>query len=182
MSTVYLVMDNRIESNEVIRVYLDEGEAQAFADAHNATRSGSYYEVEPHHVGAPDAEFDGPVWVASWSTRRKQVGERQLVLVREDGFIMVVPSAVPSGGGYSFHEMFYSPARPAPEYEEPPVWIDHFVEPWQEWWTGDLPPEAEIHSMEDTRCTVRGTSKEAVEQLLRSVARGLKVGLGGTTA
>lgn len=183
MSSVFVVMDNQIESNEVIRIYATREEAEAFVEATQGI-SFAYYEVEEHPLGAPDVPFDGPIWKASWSCRRKQVGERQLVLVSDKGFVTVVPSAVPTSGGYRYHEMFYTgPSwtdllNPV-EYEDPPVWIDTFSTPRQEWWTGDLIPDAEVDSIEETMCTVRGTSKSAVEELLRATALDVKSRLPG---
>ncbi len=170
-------MDNQIESNEVIRVYTDKAEADAFVEAFNHTRGG-WYEVEEHHLGAPNVPFDGPVWHASWTTRRKLKSERQLALRLDNGFTMVVPSAVPSGAGYRYQEFFTGNwGLNQPELEEPPVWIDSFHEPWQEWHEGDPVPEAEVKSIEEHRVIVRGTSKTAVEQLLRSTAQAVKVEL-----
>jgi hypothetical protein len=177
MTSVFVVMDNQIESNEVIRVYLDEAEANVFVKAHRDAGT-AYYDIDEHHLGAPDVPYDGPVWVAKWSTRRKQVGEVQLILKRADGFTMVMPSVVPSSG-YGYQEFFYSPPRPPAVYEEPPVWIDTFLDPWQEWWTGDPIPDAEVVERDDTSVTVRGSSKTAVEQLVRDTARSVKAALPG---
>lgn len=113
--------------------------------------------------------------------------EKQLVLVSENGIVTVVPSAVPSqpytvsdledirGGSYHYREYFTGGpglAQP-PDYEEPPVWIDSF---WyrQEWHTGDDPTPALVTTRSEHRLEVRGTSKEAVEQMLRETALQVK--------
>lgn len=175
----YVVVDVDFDdSSKAVRVYLDREEAQAFVTAYNAT--GGYLEVEEIRVGAPDVEYDGPLWIGEWSTRRKQVGERQLVIVT-DGFAMVIPSAVPAKG-YSIEDVFALKASGPgwralaglrPEYEEPPVWIDSFRYT-QTWHTGDHPILAGIYQATDNHLEVRGTSKYAVEQLLRETALRMK--------
>lgn len=168
----YLVINDEYQTK---RVYLDRAEADGFVDAYRAT--GGDLEVEEIVIGAPDAEYDGPVWFGSWSTRRKQVGERQLIVVT-DGFTMLVPSAVPLGS-YGYQPWFdnrpfswRSLAAPI-EYEEPPVWIDDFRYR-QEWHTGVDPGRAVIHSRSKDRVEVRGTSKDAVEQLIQETALHIK--------
>jgi len=180
---VYLVVEvDSGNSYETRRVYSDRTEAEAFVEAHAEHTHRDIYEIEEMRLGAPDVAYDGPVWLGTWTTRRKQKGEKQLVLVSEDGFVKVVPSAVPSGGSCRYQEYFTPPgwrdlAQPL-EYEEPPVWIDNFYYR-QEWHTGDDPGDAAVDTRADTSATVRGTSKDAVEQLVQEVARQVKADLGG---
>ena len=176
----YLVVEvDSGESYQTKRVYLDRAEADEFVDAYRAT--GGDLEVDEIVIGAPDVEYDGPVWVGMWTTRRKQVGEKQLVIVT-DGFTMVIPSAVPAKG-YSIEDLFALKTGPgwrslaAPlEYEEPPVWIDS-LRFRQDWHTGYDPGRALIHNQSKNYLEVHGTSKDAVEQLLRETALQMKAAL-----
>ena len=108
------------------------------------------------------------------TARRKFAGEKQLVIVGEDGLTTVIPSAVPTGvGTYRYHEMFAGPSwrelSALPDYEEPPVWIDNFYES-QKWHTGDMPPAAEVTERGGSVVEVRGTDKDAVERMCRETA------------
>lgn len=177
--SVYLVIDDYADGYVVKRVYDDRPEAEAFVAAYNATHAGRY-EVEEMDVGAPHVEYDGPVWLGTWTTHRKQVGEKQLLMV-SDGFTLVVPSAVPMET-YRYQEFFSGSdwrvlAGIGPDYEEPPVWIDSFYYR-QEWHTGDHPSPAALRDSDiATHLEVRGTSRDAVEQLLRETALQAKAGL-----
>lgn len=186
MSTVYVVNSPGDDGVFIERVYTYRAEAEAFVEAYNATSSGRL-SVDEYPLGAPAAKFDGPVWVGQWRTRRKLKGEKQLVIVA-DGFTMVVPSATsytPSDlqelrGGFTGprYSEYFAPV----EYEEPPVWIDTF-DYQQQWHTGDTPPAAEVSftnrmgsAWPGPNIVVRGTSREAVETLLRETALQIKEG------
>lgn len=179
--TVYVVVENGMEYTEIKRVYTTRAEAEAFVEAYNAVEI-CHLEIEEHPIGAPLVEYDGPVWTGTWSARRKLVGEKQLVLVNAEGFVTIVPSAIPTGAGtYRYQEHFGGPgwrdlAQP-PEYAEPPVWIDSFHTS-SGWHCGDKPPDAAIDTRQPTRVTVKGASKDAVEALLRQVALEQKANLG----
>jgi hypothetical protein len=175
--TVFLVVENFMDGGyEVHRAYSDRAEAEAFVTAHNLTRSGQR-DIEEITVGAPEAEYDGPYWNGRWMSRRKLKGEQQLVLVAENGFVTVVPSAVPIGTGtYRYQEFFTGPGwrdlAHAPRYEEPAVWIDSF-DFWQGWRTGGT-PTLKVDIQTDEQAIVSGLSKDDVEQLLRETALQVK--------
>lgn len=182
--TVYLVLKWDCDGGtHVERAYCSRDEAEEFVRSYNAATYGGL-EVEELVLGPPDVEYDGPVWVGTWTTRRKLKGERQLVFVSESGFVTVVPSAVSAGAGsYRYVEHFTGPGwrdlvEPV-ELEEPPVWIDSFRYR-QEWHTGDDPTPAarvnETHLVE-RQIEVRGSSREAVEELLRATALEMKARL-----
>lgn len=173
-SIAYLVVESGYDGGgETKRVYADRAEAEAFVQAYN--QSGGFVELEEMPVGAPQAEYDGPVYIATWTTRRKFAGEKQLVIVGEDGLTTVVPSAVPAGAGtYHYREMFapgpsWRELSALPDYEEPAVWIDNFYES-QKWHTGDMPPVAEVTERGESVVEVRGTDKVAVERMCRETA------------
>lgn len=181
--TAYLVIAPSYEHDDIRRVYLDRAEAEAFVAANQAAGT-DYLDIEEMPIGAPNAQFDGPVYKTQWITRRKLAGEKQLVLVGENGFTTVVPSAIPTGAGtYRYHEMF-APGPSwhdlaQPEYEEPAVWIDSFYTT-AEWHTGDMPPAAELVTREEHRVVVRGHDKDAVDRLCREVASVQAVAVRGT--
>lgn len=179
--TAYLATSGYGDDYSVERIYLDRDDAEAYVAARNA--AGGFFEVEEQEIGAPNVAYDGPIWSVTWSARRKQKGERQLVLVAADGFATVVPSAVPTPGGlgYSYREYFAGPhwadlAAPI-EYEEPPVWIDAFYS-HQDWVSGDNPGEAALTFRGRESATARGTSKQACEALVRATALEVKGELG----
>lgn len=177
MTIAYLVVETDCGNGyETKRVYLDRAEAEAFVEAYNAATYADL-EIEEIEIGAPAAEYDGPVWFGTWTTRRKLKGEKQLVMVA-DGFTIVVPSAVPGRGSFSYYETFGPSwrdlAKVQPEYEEPPVWIDNFHYR-QEWHTGNDPTSATVVPRAvPNEVTVWGTSKDEVEALLRSTALQMK--------
>jgi hypothetical protein len=176
----YVVVENGMEYTEIKRVYATRSEAEAFVAAYNAVET-YHLEVEEHPIGAPLVEYDGPVWTGTWSARRKLVGEKQLVLINAEGFATIVPSATPTGAGtYRYQEHFagWRDLAQPPEYAEPPVWIDSFRTS-SGWHTGDKPPDAAIETRQPTQVTVKGTSKDAVEALLRQVALEYKAALVG---
>lgn len=173
----FVVVEPSYENSNLERVYLNREEAEAFVDAYQAG-CGGYLEIEEVPLGTPRG-FDGPVYECTWYTRRKQQNERQLIFVTEDGLTTVVPSAVPTQSGFRYFEMFapsWANVECPVKYEEPPVWIDSF-HTRTEWHTGDTPPEAEVTTRSDRQIRVRGSSKEAVEQLAREAAREAKTHL-----
>lgn len=173
--TVYLVVESEGYDGGVAtkRVYADRAEAEAFIEAYN--QSGGFAELEEMPMGAPPSEYDGPIYISTWTTRRKLNGEKQLVVVGADGLTTVVPSAVPVGsaGNFRYYEMFAGPSWrdivTTPDYEEPAVWIDNFYTR-QEWHTGDNPPVAEVVTQASEVVVVRGSDKDAVERLCRDLA------------
>lgn len=176
--TVYLISSGHAYDYDVERVYLDRDKAEAFVAAYNATSSG-FVEIEERQLGGPDVAYDGPIWSVTWTTRRKLRGEKQLILVRADGFTTVVPNAVPSNP-YSYQEYFGGlrwKDIADPDYEIPPIWIDSFYV-HQNWLSGDHPGDAEIGSRYSHSVEVHGTSKEACEELVRSTAIEIKNELG----
>lgn len=173
--TVYLVVEPEgyDGGSTTTRVYTDRAEAEVFIEAYN--QSGGFAELEEMPLGPPPVEYDGPIYVSTWTTRRKLRGEKQLVIVGADGLTTVAPSAVPAGsaGSFQYYEMFAGPTwrdvATAPDYEEPAVWIDNFHQR-QEWHTGDKPPAAEIQTQAAELVIVRGSDRAAVDQMCRNVA------------
>lgn len=65
--TAYVVGSQGDEGFCIDRIYLDREEAEQFVEAHNAVDYG--YKIEEWPIGAPPAEYDGPVWHAEWIDR-----------------------------------------------------------------------------------------------------------------
>jgi hypothetical protein len=70
MSTVVYVVTAGCEATyRIERIYLDQNQAQDFADRYNASQPDEFLHVESWQTGAPAAAYDGPYWVARWTAR-----------------------------------------------------------------------------------------------------------------
>jgi hypothetical protein len=68
-TTVYVVTAGREATYRIERIYLDQEQAQDFADRFNASQPDEFLTVENWETGAPTAVYDGPYWVARWTAR-----------------------------------------------------------------------------------------------------------------